>query len=326
MSLDADVRCTRCGCAIDPSASSCAACGVPLAQTAPTSAGALGDQRYQLGPAPVARYDIALGGADSLNAAFALWTGNLKRLAALGFLPYALLIPLAAGGALLAFMPDVLANFDSGHGDDWWAMAIAGGVAFGALFMVLTFASVGACIHLVNEKTQGVDVTAGAALLSSLKHVGWLLVAYLALALCATVGVAAPMAPIIWAISEESWSIASMAPPLLVVTAAVVVLCARLLPALAVIVVEDTDAFTAIGRAWRLTRGRTTKVVGAALLFGLAYTGISMAVAMIGIVPIVGALVQMGVNAILVPLCYVFAFAVYAGCVREDSMRETERA
>jgi hypothetical protein len=104
------------------------------------------------------------------------------------------------------------------------------------------------------------------------------------------------------------------------------VLGARLLPLLPVIIVEDTDAFTALGRTWRLTSGRTWKLVTTALLFGAAYFGVSMALGMIGIVPIIGAFIQLAVNAILVPLCYVFMFVVYAGCVREEQQEGSARA
>jgi hypothetical protein len=324
-SLESDVRCTRCGCAIDPNAFACAACGAACGvsassapSSAPSSAGALGDRRYETPPAPVAQYDIALGATASLAATFKLWSENLARLSVLGFVPYALLIPLAGAGALAAMAPsDTFGNLDGFDG--MWPLLVAGGVAVGALFMVLAFASMGACVHVVDEKTQGVDVPVITALLASLKHVGWLFVAYLVLGVLMTAAVAVPAVPLIWGMSEDSYAIASLALPLCAVTAGLFVMCARLLPTLPIIVVEDRDAFTALSRAWRLTSGRTTTVVCAALLFGLAYFGVSMAVAMIGIVPIVGALVQMAANAVLVPLCYVFAFVVYAGCVREES-------
>ncbi len=318
--LDSDVRCTRCGCAIDPSAVTCAACGVHVASVAaPTSAGALGDQRYKPAPAPVAQYDIPLGATDSLGATFKLWTENLPRLAALGFIPYALLIPVVAFGAAMVLLPEMVGStvLDGGL-EQWWPLLAVGGAAFGALFLVVAFASIGACVHLVDEKTQGGDVTIGAAFLASLKHVGWLFVAYVGLSVLAMSGAAAPMVPLIFAIDEASWSIAALALPLSVVTAGAFVLCARLIPLLPVIIVEDTDAFTAVGRAWRLTSGRTVKVVSAALLFGLVYFGVAMAVGMIGIIPILGAFIQLFVNALLVPLCYVFLFVIYAGCVREE--------
>jgi hypothetical protein len=322
-SLESDVRCTRCGCAIDPNAVACAACGAACgasASSAPSSAGALGDRRYDAPPAPVAQYDIALGATESLAATFKLWSENLARLSVLGFVPYALLIPLAAAGALAAMAPsDTFGSLDGFDG--LWPMLIAGGVAVGALFMVLAFASMGACVHVVDEKTQGVDVPVVTALLASLKHVGWLFVAYVVLGVLMTAAMAVPAVPLIWGMSEDSYAIASAALPLLAVTAVLFVVCARLLPTLPIIVVEDRDAFTALTRAWRLTSGRTMTVVGAVLLFGLAYFGVSMAVAIMGIVPIVGALVQMVANAVLMPLCYVFAFVVYAGCVREESLQ-----
>lgn len=322
-SSPSEPRCARCGCAIEPTAARCAACGVQLVD-APSSAGALGDQRYELRPPPAAHYDIPLGATESLSATFKLWSENLPRLAVLGFVPYALMIPLFAGGFLLAFMPDVAGGMSKL--DAWWPLLAAGGAAVGALFMVLTLASTGACMHLVDEKTQGSDVTVGAALLASLKHVGWLFAAVVIIMLLWTFGFGAPMAPLVWAISEESWTIAALAVPALVVTAGAFVIAARLLPLVPIIVVEDADVFSACRRAWQLTSGRTGTVVGAALLFGLAYFGVAMVVSMVGMVPIIGALIQMGANAILMPLCYVFAFVVYAGCVREAREAHHARA
>jgi hypothetical protein len=319
--VDLELRCERCGCGLDATAISCSACGMQRAARAGegSSAGALGDRRYAVAPLPAASYDIALGPSESLAATFKLWSENLPRLGVLGFIPYILMLPLMGSGLFVMFMPDVMRGLEDmfeGGWDAWWPLMMAGGTAVGALMVVLTLASTAACVHLIDEKTQGVDVTAGAALLASFRHVGWLFCAATLMGTLAIVGMAAPIAPLVWGMSEDSYTIAALALPALLVTAGVFVLTARLVPVMPVIVVEDTDVVTALGRAWHLTSGRTAQVALAVLLFGFAYFGVTIVVSMIGIVPILGALVQMFANAILVPLCYVFAFVVYAGCVR----------
>lgn len=322
-----DKRCENCGCGLDglDGLQACPACGRSLhAHSAHASAGAFGDRRYEAGPAPVGTYDIKLGAGDAIGATFKLWSENLARLAALGFVPYLLLIPFVAVAGFLMFTPGLAGAFDALDLDDWdttWPLWAAAGVGVGGLFMVVSLASTAACIHLVDEKTQGVSVTVWGALLASLRHVGWMLVATVFLGALWMVGLAAPIVPLSLAIAEESWTIASLTLPALFVTAAVFVLVARLLPLLPVIIVEDASFFTALGRAWSLTSGRTGRVVGAALAFGVAYFGVSMAVGMVGIIPFVGAILQMGANAMLMPLAYVFTFVVYAGCVRETTIR-----
>lgn len=310
-SSDSERRCANCGCGIDVFALTCTACGVQVASTA-SSAAAVGERPFTQKPMPAATYDIPLGATDSIGATFKLWSENLLRLGALGFLPYALVIPAAAGAGAFAAFARV---------DDYWPLLVAGGTAFGALCMVLWLASTAACIHLVDEKTQGGDLTLGAALLASFKHIGWLFAGCLIVAAVWMVGMAAPIIPLAWGIGDDEPTIALLALPALAITAAMLFVAARLLPLFPVIVLEDADVFTAASRAWRLTAPHTWPVIGAMMLFGLVYMGASMAAGMIGIVPVIGAIVQMGVNAFLVPLCWVFSFVIYAGCVRNESRR-----
>lgn len=277
----------------------------------------MGERPFKQQPLPAATYDIPLGTTETLSATFKLWSENLTRLGVLGFIPYLVMMPMMLGtGVFVAAAPEMMGKLD-----DYWPLMVAGGTAMGALFMVMSLASTAACIHLVDEKTQGTDVTVGAALLASFKHIGWMFVACILVGVVWMVGLAAPIIPLAWGMSEDSYTIAAAALPALVVTAAMFFVAVRLLPMFPVIVVEDADVFTATSRAWRLTAPHTWQLVGATFLFGVCYMGVSMAAGMVGIVPIIGAFIQMGVNALLVPLCWVFAFAVYAGCVSSEATR-----
>jgi membrane-anchored glycerophosphoryl diester phosphodiesterase (GDPDase) len=103
-----------------------------------------------------------------------------------------------------------------------------------------------------------------------------------------------------------------------VTTALALVVAARLAPALPAMIVEDRPLGAALVRAWELTRGKTGVVVGATVVFGLGYLGISMMSAIAGAIPLIGLLVQLAVHAAITPLLYVFPFALYAGAVREQ--------
>jgi hypothetical protein len=287
-----------------------------IAGTVPAApAAAMGARDYRPAPMPAGPYDIELGASETLSWTFRMWADSLPRLALLAFVPYVFMLPLITFAIVVMLVPDTF-----GHDVPWIAPAAAG-VGFGVLWFVAALAAAAGIIHLVDEKARGVAVGTFQALLAGLRHVGWFFLGSLVMSALAVFAFAGPMAPVVAAIANDQPSLALLALPGLVTVVIGLVVGARLLPMLPAVVVEDLSLPAAAARAWQLTAGRATPIVGATMLFGLAWLGISMIGAMVGIVPILGVLAQMVVNALLMPLVYIFPFAVYAGCVRADQLR-----
>lgn len=276
-----------------------------------TSAGGVSANTFVARPVAAGPYPVELGAAESLVWTFRLWSESLPRLAALGLVPYLLTIPLLGLGMLTAW----------GRGGAFDPLVTAAAVsAIVAFFTLLMVASTAGVFHLVDEELHGVSVSPLHALAAGLRHAGWLFVGYVLLAALATVGMAAPMVPMVLAHGDPSAALLAI-PAGLALGAAAFVTAARLAPALPAIVVEDLDVVQAIARAWRLTSGRTGVVVSACLLFVFTYAGLSMMAGMVGMLPLVGMLLQIGLNALMLPLAFVFPFVLYAGCVRESAAR-----
>jgi hypothetical protein len=270
-------------------------------------------------------YEVELGVAESLSWTFRIWADNLPRLALLALVPYAFMIPFVIFAFAAAFAPTELASVAPGAADalnlnssfpPLWL--VAGGVALALLMVVASLASVAGSIHLVDEKIRGVRVTAMSAFLAGLRHAGWMFLGWILATALGIFALAGPIAPIVVAVSANEPLIALFALPGLVTTAIALVLAARLAPALPAMIVEDRPLGTALVRAWDLTRGKTGVVVGATVLFGLGYMGVSMMSAMAGVIPLLGIVLQLAINAAITPLIYVFPFALYAGAVREQ--------
>jgi hypothetical protein len=323
--MTTETRCENCGCAVDAGATTCAACGRSIELPVAASVAAVGAREYAMAPLAPGPYDVELGVAESLSWTFRIWADNLPRLALLALVPYAFMIPFVIFGFAAAFAPTEVSSVAPGVADalrfnstfpSLWIGA--GGLALALLMIVASLASVAGSIHLVDEKVRGVRVTAMTAFLAGLRHVGWMFLGWILASALGVFAIAGPVAPIIVAVSANEPLVALFALPGLVTTALALIVAARLAPALPALVVEDRPLGAALVRAWDLTRGKTGVVVGATVVFGLGYFGLSMMSAMAGVVPLFGIVLQLAINAAITPLVYVFPFALYAGAVREQ--------
>lgn len=318
------LRRRTCGCGLVDGATACAACG--RAEVA-APVGGVSAQRYQLAPAPVDTYEVELGAGPSLSATFRLWSENLSPLAALGFVPYSVMVPVAAAGAFAFLAVSPIGNWlPSAWSDGMWPLAIAGSTIAAVLYCLLCVAATGGAIHLVNEKTQGVTVSALGALFAAVRHAGWLMLGWLTVSIVFSLGLAGVLAPLGVIVFLDSDAIgAALLLPGAALSALAVYVCARLTPMLPIIVVEDRDVLSAMARSWHLSRGRAGKIALAALVFCLSYGGISTATSFIAVVPVLGVFIQIALNAVMLPLTWVFPFVIYAGCMREASLQSPER-
>ena len=316
--IQSDIRCENCGCGVPTNATgACPACGQAYVGA---SVGALGARDYTLSPVKPGPYDVELGVSETLSWTFRLWADSLPRLAGLALIPYVFMIPFEVFGAVSIAMPDQIYD-RAGASTPSTLLAACAAVALAVLWIVASLAAGAGSVHLVDEKAHGVSISAWSAFLAGLRHVGWLLLGWLLAIVVAAFAVVGPLAPIIVSVQQGEPLVALLALPGLATTALALVVGARLAPALPAIVVEDLSLGAALTRAWTLTRGKTGIVVGASLVFTLAWLGMSTATAVLGIVPILGFVAQIVVNALLTPLIYVFPFALYAGAVRDEQMR-----
>ncbi len=306
-----DQRCENCGCGLGDAAA-CPACG--LARIG-ASVGAVAERRYDVAPLPAGPYEVELGIGDTLSWTFKMWWDNLPRLMALGFVPYALMLPFVILGGGLALSPRWAEELFSPQNLVW--LVPAGCVLF-VVFIVAGLSAAGGVVHLVDEQQHGVRVGAFAALLTGARHVGWLGLGWLLFSALMIFAVAGPALPIAVALDRSEAQTALFALPGLATVVVAMVIGARLAPAFPAIIVEDIGLGQAMSRAWSLTRGRTLTVLGASVLFMVAYFAMSMTAGLVGIVPILGLVAQLAISAMMAPLTYVFPFAVYAGCVRAE--------
>lgn len=88
-------------------------------------------------------------------------------------------------------------------------------------------------------------------------------------------------------------------------------------------VFEDTTIWEAIGTSWEITKGYRWAIFGRLMLFMLMIWGIMMALAIIGMVPIMGLAampVQLALNLVITPYAFAFFFCIYEDlrAVRKD--------
>jgi hypothetical protein len=92
----------------------------------------------------------------------------------------------------------------------------------------------------------------------------------------------------------------------------------RLAPLWVVTVVEDVSIVGAFARAFALTRGRVGTIFVAFLLYFVVMMAVSMGGSILGLIPIIGILINLVVSLGTMTLGAAWQFSLYAGLVSED--------
>lgn len=305
-------RCPNCWNDLAPG-QPCATCA--QGQTA-ASVGALASREYQAAPLPAGPYDVVLGPSEILSATFRMWARDWGRLALLAAIPLAFMVPFVGAGVALA----MAIGTDFVNSPAALAGGIGGGIVFLAVITLASLATYGAMIALVDEKerTGNNAISTGQALLLGLSKAGRLLVGCLATGGVMTVGFGAVFGPLLAAEVLEQPIASTLALPGIAVAIAGLWLMLRLSPLWTILVVEDLAIGASFRRAFELTRNQAGTIFVCGLLFGLVSIGLSLAAGVLGLVPLLGLVVQLVANLAMSSLGAVFQLALYAGLVNEQ--------
>ena len=280
----------------------------------------VGDRRAwpQTPSRPYTPYGVPLQAGELLRRTFEVWRDDAVRLGLLTALPYAFVGVAAVVGVIgYAVFDEHL--FDHAFFESFGpAQATLVGV-FGGLFVTSSLFFVAAYAGgflVVEERLRGENRSSGAfgALLAGLPHLGRLLVAYAVLGS----GMAAMLAPALVgmsaALTQKSWALGFGAAALGAIgVAGMCWLGIRLAIAGPLLVAENLGPFVALQHSLELTRGRVGEIFVACAVFFVVLFSLNAATAILGILPILGALVQLVVGVVLASLQTVFLFVLYAG-------------
>lgn len=102
-----------------------------------------------------------------------------------------------------------------------------------------------------------------------------------------------------------------------------VIICLGLSLAWYLCVLEDVSIFQAIGTSWRITKGYKWSIFGRLLLLMVMVWGVTIALAMVGMVPIMGMLavpVQFALNFVIAPYALAYFYCIYEDIrsIRQD--------
>jgi hypothetical protein len=315
-------RCPNCGVSLDPSASQCIACGT---RTAASSVGAVSDRGYHINPMPVGPYNISFGATEALSVAFRNWSRDWGRLVGLAAIPLLFSLPLLIGFGVWAFV----AMKPAGGGDPSVGSMIAmGGLGFVAfcVMMVGYIASLAGIVINVDERerTGGMTLSVWESFLAGLSKAPRLIVVGLVIGVIALVGFgplfgAGTYALIAVADGNSEPAIAGLLGIVgIILFPFATYLSLRLMPVWTIAVVEDCAIGEVFSRAFALTKGHALTLFGALLLLMLVMFGIGMAGGILGLIPLLGLLVQIAVNLFTASLQPVWGHAIYAGLVNES--------
>ena len=261
-----------------------------------------------------APYGVSLNAGELLTRAWTAWRDDAGRLIGITAIPYALMM----GVVVMGVIGVVASGFDIDHLDDsgpFIGLAIGGGLGLFISIMLLFVAAAAGTFLVVEERLRGESkgLTAVGAILAGLSSLGRLMVSYAVIGGGMTVLLAPVMALGFYAITAESFAIGGAAIALLFpVGIAAFIASMRLFAVGPIVVIEDVGAFEGIRRSWAMTRGNFGDIFVAFLVFGAIMIGINMATSILGIIPIVGALVQLAAGVVIGSLQSVYIFLVYA--------------
>jgi hypothetical protein len=285
----------------------------------------VGDHRsWPAGPAkPHVPFDVPLHPSELLSRTFDLWRDDAFRLTSLTALPYAFVTVVAVAVAVGAVaIESVSRQVDMSTPAMAALVGLGGGLCLTAALMFLA-ASAGTFL-IVEEKLRRESNASGAmgALLSGMPHLLRLGVAYLMV--CLTVG--APLLPAIIgtvaAVSVQTVTFAMSAIGLWVVGGVLATFLAVRLAAVGpALVLEQVGPFRAFARSIELTRGNFRDAFLACFCFFSVLGFINMATTVVGMIPLLGAIVQLVVGVVLASLQSVFVALLYAALRDREAAR-----
>jgi hypothetical protein len=265
-----------------------------------------------------APYGVSVEPLEVLRRTFNAWHDDALRLGLLVALPYMVIFAAGVAGAIAFGLAeanvlgrDFLRTFGLAQAT---ALGVAGGV-FLTCVLLFVAASAGGVL-IVDERLRGEERSSGAfgALLAGLQYLGRMLVCTLSVGGLILTLLLPAIACGAAAAVLESWPIGLGALMLALLGGGGAVFVAlRLLVAGAALVIEDLGPVAALQRSVELTRGRMGDVFAASALMFVVVFAINMGTALLGLIPIVGALVQIVSGIIVGSLQSVFLVVLYAG-------------
>jgi hypothetical protein len=264
-------------------------------------------------------YGLSLNAGELLTRAWNVWRADALRLIGITAIPYVLMAVVGTMAGIVA----VASGFDIEHlevSDPVMGLAIGGGVGL-LISIVLSFIAAQAGTFLVVEErlrgeSRGVSavgaiLTGRSALLPMMG--AWLVVGAaicVALVPAAIVGIAA--------VSMESFALGGAAALLVFpVCIAAFVASLRLFAIGPVVVTEDVGPIASIRRSLELTRGKLGDIFVAFLVFGAVMFAVNLVTGILGLIPVVGMLVQLAIGIVVGSLQSVYVYLVY-GALRDQ--------
>ena len=267
-------------------------------------------------PQQLAPYGVSLNAGDLLSRAWQIFSADAARLIGITALPYVFMIVSIVGVIIAAvatgFDPDKLDAANLGQ------LVLVLGVG-GGLFvssMLLMIAAQAGTILATEERLRGEARGLGVvgALAGGLPMLGRMIGAYAIIGLCLSVLYVPAVGAAIYAVEAESFAIGGIAFVLfLPALVATFLVSLRVMPAGPAIVIEDLGMIDGLKRAIELTRGNTVDVFIAMLVLMGVMMGVNIATSIIGIIPLVGALVQLAVGVVIGAYQQIYIMLVYAG-------------
>ncbi len=259
-------------------------------------------------------YGVSLRASDLLTRAWAAFREDAARLMGITALPYAFMV-VALVGLIVA---GVVMGFDIDKLDEsgpLMGLAIGGGGGFVISAWLMMIAAQAGVFLVVEERLRGESRGLGTmgALLQGLGSLGRMVGAYttIGVAMMAVCAPAALLAGV--AIATESVA-AGVAAFVLLMPSVIAIFYAsmRMVVVGPAIVAEDLGVVAALKRSMDLTRGRVSDVFVAFLVLGAVLMGFNIVVSIVGIIPLVGAVVQIAASIVMGAVQCVFMFYVYA--------------
>ncbi len=268
-----------------------------------------------------APYGVSLRATELLSQSWNALKDDMGRLVGITALPYAFMV-VAMIGLVVA---GIAMNFDIDHLDEsgpLMGLVIGGGGGFVISAWLMMIAAQAGTFLVAEERLRGESRSVGTvgALMQGLGFLGRLCGAYMLMGLVAMVVFSPTMILAGAAVATENVAFGVGAamfaiPSFLVLWYGSL----RVMAAGPAIVAEDLGVIDAIKRSIALTEGKVTDVFVAFLVFGAVMFGVNMMVSIIGIIPLVGVLVQLGFSVAMGAFQSVFMFYVYAALKDAES-------
>ena len=275
-------------------------------------------------PQALPAYGVGLNPGQILTQTIDVWRKNAGVLLALSAFPYFLMILAMVGLGIGAYAVGL--NFDGvmeGHISPSVIGLAVGGVVVLLFSMVAMTAGQAGSILVLEDKLRDDSraIGFGGAMMAGLSHVLPFACAYF-LYSCVAMLMMSPAIGAGVAVATEHYA-AGVGLGILAFAgfAGFVYVSLRIFAFAPAVVVEELGPIAAIKRSFELTSGRVTDVFLSMLVLGGVYFAINIGTSILGIIPILGALLQMGISMVMVSFQVAYMFHVYAGLRDAESER-----